>query len=632
VLLIIILKTAINNKMKLKQKKYLLVFCFIFIIALSLFFCFYNLYLRNVIISGPINIELLYTQDTINSSNKKNINVFGFSPTGKSHSFVRFDENKWKFEDYSNFRSIYITSSEQINYLKEINITTIYSALRIENCNKPFILNLNNNNLLNDKINYPNVYFYNITNLIKGEISHVEVIRLMLQWRDVKILFVTFSVIIFLIFIFLKIRTSKSFVNKNKIISLLTKIRRIKPIYIVILISLFVLLFHLSFYLYFGQLILTTGLITKISIFVILYVLVQGLAKYLKKTKKIRELKLLIASTALSLCCAEFVLLVSGYTDTYIEKRNNSIFYYSYYNTHLSSWYNVNIGNNIYLQSNEFRYSRSINSIGLSDIEHPIEKEENEYRIIGLGDSFTEGDGAHADSTWLKFLERSLNKHDFDSKLTFMNAGVCGSDPFFEYVLLRDKLLQYKPDLVILAINRSEIHDIVIRGGWERFLDNGSLNYNDPPWWEPIFASSRISRLFFYALGYNDMLYKHNDNTITDAANIIVDVLYAFNELATKNRFHLTIVFHPFNSEVDNNEMELKAVKDSLKTINSFDILDMLEYFTDIEGIKSSNSINYYWPKDGHHNAKGYEAFARGVEWHLNTNGILDSLTVENNY
>ena len=37
--------------------------------------------------------------------------------------------------------------------------------------------------------------------------------------------------------------------------------------------------------------------------------------------------------------------------------------------------------------------NRITNSLGLRDIEHPIAKDSNEIRVMGIGDSFTEGVG-----------------------------------------------------------------------------------------------------------------------------------------------------------------------------------------------------------------------------------------------
>jgi len=393
----------------------------------------------------------------------------------------------------------------------------------------------------------------------------------------------------------------------------------------IIILSVFSFLMHLGIYFFFGYIITTMGFFVKFLLFLLIFYIADKFMSVYKKTKNAANIKLSIISIGVTVCLLEFILLLTGFADTYLEKRFFRYTYHSCYSKEDKDRFMVN-SKDFYIEAEEFSFFRTVNSLGLSDIEHSVEKGADEYRVIGLGDSFTEGDGAHADSTWLKFLERSLSVYPIKYKLTFMNAGISGSDPFFEYVLLKDKLLNYSPDMVILAINNSDIQDVVIRGGWERFTKNGEVRYSTPPWWEPIFASSKLSRLVFYALGYNQMLYKRRGTLPNIANQKIIDVLYAFKELATKYNFHLTVIFHPHSNEINNNKMALDAVKDALKTDTSFDIFDMLEYFNKIEKINLSNNNEYFWSKDWHHNAKGYEAFARGVEWHLNNNGIIDFL------
>jgi hypothetical protein len=46
-----------------------------------------------------------------------------------------------------------------------------------------------------------------------------------------------------------------------------------------------------------------------------------------------------------------------------------------------------------------------------------------------------------------------------------MAAGVAGSDPFYEYRLLVDKLLACQPDLVMTVVNVSDVIDVIVRGG-----------------------------------------------------------------------------------------------------------------------------------------------------------------------
>ncbi len=50
---------------------------------------------------------------------------------------------------------------------------------------------------------------------------------------------------------------------------------------------------------------------------------------------------------------------------------------------------------------------------------------------------------------------------------------------------------------------------------------------------------------------------------------------------------------------------------------------DLLAYYSDTLNINNSNIHDYYWKHDGHHNAKGYEAFAKGVHAKLKALGWI---------
>lgn len=346
--------------------------------------------------------------------------------------------------------------------------------------------------------------------------------------------------------------------------------------------------------------------------------------------KKIKEIRLLLISVVLVLCLAELVFVLTGFMSTYAEKRN--VFYYnSLYETQNN--YRSQNKNRYHtwsedhtLETEEYSYFRKTNSENLSDKEHTLMKKNNEYRIIGIGDSFTEGDGADADSTWLKFLERSLKSLPIAREPEFFNAGVCGSDICFEYVLLKDKLLKYQPDLVLLVVNASDLTDLFIRGGMERFQTDGTIRYKKPPWWEPIYAISHISRLFFSVLGYSEIFYNDKIGFCKNEKKILIDTILLFEKLAQENGFKLIVILNPTAEEIQTQKMVLKEIGEYLTKKTEPDVINLYSYYTETEKINSSNYSDFYWKYDGHHNARGYEVFAQGVEHELKKNGIIDSL------
>ena len=380
---------------------------------------------------------------------------------------------------------------------------------------------------------------------------------------------------------------------------------------------------------YFGIVISTTGPVLMTMFFTVLIFLSTFLLRKYPVLKKNLILFLIVIYTCLML--VEIFLRLSGMTSTYLEKRNGG-FYQSPYKTQESGWYHVWPANTVhYLKTPEYNFIRNTNSMGLSDKELLLTKKEGEFRIIGLGDSFTEGDGADKDSSWMKFLERSLRKQYPGENLNFFNAGVCGSDPFFEYVLLRDKLVKYKPDIVIVAFN-DEASDILVRGGMERFLPDGTTAYKKPPSWEPFYAYSHIFRLIIHKLLHYDHSFLkpgEYEKEKEKAIQVFITAIPLFRELSIRNNFKLIIIVHPNQGEIINHKfVYIERIAEACKNLN-IECLDLLYYYNNIENIQKENSGSYFWKYDGHHNAKGYAAFARGVEWKLRQLGILDTIKIK---
>jgi hypothetical protein len=249
---------------------------------------------------------------------------------------------------------------------------------------------------------------------------------------------------------------------------------------------------------------------------------------------------------------------------------------------------------------------------------------------MAIGDSFTEGDGADKDSTWLKFLEYSIREHPLKKETTFMNAGVCGSDVFFEYMLFKEKMIKYKPDLLILSINLTDISDVVVKGGMKRFVSDGLLIYNEEPWLAWIYNVSHISRLLFnYILGYNELFIKEGDGKVEEAENEIFNCILNFQSFCECKGVNLLVVFHPIKQEIIARKLSLNDMMSKIEVNTSIKTLNLLDYYIDIDGVNDKNADGFYWKYDGHHNAKGYELYAKGVEWKLNQMGILDSLIIK---
>jgi lysophospholipase L1-like esterase len=295
-----------------------------------------------------------------------------------------------------------------------------------------------------------------------------------------------------------------------------------------------------------------------------------------------------------------------------------------------SNWYWLRAPNQVtsYKQP-EFDDEIRTNSLGIRDIEHSFDKATNEFRIIGIGDSFTEGQGVAYGNTYLKALERNLNAAVAGVDFTVINAGVAGSDPFYGYKLLKDKLLKFKPDLVTLTLNSSDVGDIMVRGGNERFLDDGSVRYADPPRDEWLFARSQLYRFIKRKLLRYDWLgLSPSERALREEETIfkLITLLGNFYDLARREEFEFVIIVHPDYHEFKDERynFDINKIDDSLKK-DGIKLLNLLQYF-ESHGLLQPKFLDIlFWQTDHHYNAYGHIIFAEAIEAYLREQGVISS-------
>lgn len=390
----------------------------------------------------------------------------------------------------------------------------------------------------------------------------------------------------------------------------------------------------LLFYGYLLILYTISSVITATLFIVLLFLIGTFLISLLKRLtilseSKVKWLKTLLFSIVIIWSYSEVTLRFLGANMSYNERNG---FYYSsgfkenpIVNPEDTFLY-INEKYRCYYQNRkEFSFVNKCNGEGLRDIDHPVSKPKNEYRIICIGNSFTEGAGAAQDSTWPKMLEKKFENSSKKNVVVF-NAGKSGSDPFFEFMLLKKRLLKYKPDIVILSLGYSDFGFYRLRGGFERFSSRG-LEFRKGPWWE-----------FFYAVSYNFRCFINNVLLFRDfmspteyktdsirAENDIYSCISEFQGLALKHNFNLVVFFID-----DGDEDKYKNIKIKLKKESTIPFIDQREYFDVIEKISKAKHKTLYWSRDGHCNSKGYQMFANGVFWGLTKIGVPDSINNNN--
>ena len=130
-------------------------------------------------------------------------------------------------------------------------------------------------------------------------------------------------------------------------------------------------------------------------------------------------------------------------------------------------------------KNSEFNIDYKINSQGLRDYEHTVKKPPDTFRILLLGDSFTEGYGLEIDKSFGKITENHLSKIT-GQKIEVINAGLSGRGLLTEYLYLRFFGILYEPDLTILVFNMTDFletfqeHELLTENG-KQFLKNDNF-------------------------------------------------------------------------------------------------------------------------------------------------------------
>lgn len=167
-----------------------------------------------------------------------------------------------------------------------------------------------------------------------------------------------------------------------------------------------------------------------------------------------KNLLLLFLFVLLAFLLCEIVLRKAGVYAAPSETSEHGK-YVSPFEIQSHGWFRVyNPYSNGSWKTEEFTHFVNANSEGLNDRDWSITKDSLTRRRIAIfGDSFTEGVGATNDSSLPEILQLNMDSTEV------MNCGVAGSDPLFEYVLFKEKILKYHPDEIVICFIQTDIWD-----------------------------------------------------------------------------------------------------------------------------------------------------------------------------
>ena len=316
----------------------------------------------------------------------------------------------------------------------------------------------------------------------------------------------------------------------------------------------------------------------------------------------------------------ELILRLSGiYKSNY---ENLTGIYLGQYRMHRSNWFFTRFPQSTSNYS-EYEYSyirNNYNDLGHREINFSsFLADSSKYKVICLGDSFTEGAGAPADSTWVKRLEVLLNKTEIPRDYVLYNAGTCGSDVIFNNKILVEKLAISKPKMVIECVNSSDIYDIIFRGGKERFNADSTTTGKVGPSWEPLYKYSHVFRALVRTIGgYDSDLIKmdERENLIAMATKLISAQIQETALYCKKNGMQYILILQPtsliaYNPRITNASNSAATIKykhfdDLVDTmlINKAYLCNIFQPM--IKFCSKNDATKYSWKEDRHFNSRGY--------------------------
>lgn len=299
--------------------------------------------------------------------------------------------------------------------------------------------------------------------------------------------------------------------------------------------------------------------------------------------------------------------------------------------------------------TSEWNVVYRINSFGFRDKERSLEKPADTFRILMLGDSFTEGWGVSQDKTFSALLEAKLNnlsaKH-----FEVINMGVASYSPLLEYLQIKNIGLKFNPDMVILNFDDTDFADDTAYEALTTYDENHiplSVRATFPERFKQI-----VDRLQQINAGELHLLNADNNRNVYMSFFEKHSVL--FRELFSKKDIfgdvngtlrepqpeefilperNISLISDMLKSEDVSFVLTLYPYKNHLLSNNNTGYFSTLQKFGDQNGIKVLNLLplfetknpgDLYFNHDMHGTVKFHELVANGIYDYLQNNNFLN--------
>jgi len=157
-----------------------------------------------------------------------------------------------------------------------------------------------------------------------------------------------------------------------------------------------------------------------------------------------------------------------------------------------------------YMKPNHYTPTININEYGFRGPEITKQKPDDTFRIFMVGGSTTFGTGSTSDQTSIPgFLHTKLNSANLPFSVEVINAGVSGAASYEESRLIKERIVQFEPDLFIIYDGWNDAAKKII-------LDNGThVQYgSEEPKKKIVFNQIKIPEGPLYPPGTERQVYK----------------------------------------------------------------------------------------------------------------------------
>ncbi len=312
--------------------------------------------------------------------------------------------------------------------------------------------------------------------------------------------------------------------------------------------------------------------------------------------------------------------------------------------------------------SAEWDISVKMNSEGLRD-EEIQPKQDYNYRILMLGDSFTIGWGIDQGKTFNDLLEQKFNSKQL--KVDVINGGATSYAPILEYLFLKEKGLKYAPDTIILNFDLSDFQNDYNYQTLAKYDTAGELMGVSPEeanFLKSVYLKVKLIKFiespflvldsrfpskeiwgeeFFYDIDYDRYaltrldLPKGTEEKYTQAT---FKYLKLIQELASKNNITLILVAYPYGHQVSGEEWAAgrhnygfepgKVYSNRPEEILAqFAAENNIQFISLYSDFKESNIFPLFYPYDGHLTSEGHHLYAESLYAKLLEKDFFDKIS-----